>query len=176
MFLCHQLDCWGKQGVQDSIHHLRLKLYVLLAGLLTWHQQSGEQTHVNTCEGLDWKRSLALHLNYSCKLSSSILGVLHAYKDGFHGDNAYAPPPYPPYVEARDLHANTTPPPPYDTCYHLLELYCHREHSVELIVQPAASTPHQLDYRIRCGWEGRVTYVSLCVSPPPSSLLPPPAG
>ena len=81
---------------------------------------------------------------------SSILSVLHAYKDGFHGDDAYAPAPYPPYVEARGL-ASATPPPPYDTCYHLLELYCHREHSVELIVQPATSTSHQLDYRIRWG-------------------------
>ena len=81
---------------------------------------------------------------------SSILSVLHTYKDGFHGDDAYAPSPYPPYAEARGL-ASATPPPPYDTCYHLLELYCHREHSVELIVQPATSTSHQLDYRIRWG-------------------------
>ena len=42
-------------------HHLRL--YVLLSGLLVWLVTKKE---INLCEGLEWKRSLALHLWYVC--------------------------------------------------------------------------------------------------------------
>lgn len=156
-------------SIQDYLHPSRLKLYVLLAGVMTWDKQSvpssletaaERSTLINTCEGLDWKRSVALHLTFRCGLNASISDVLHAYMDGFQGATGYAPPPYPPYVEARNLSRGTdattssspydaTPSSPYDTCYHLLLLYCQCDHSLELTVQPAASTPHQLDYRIR---------------------------
>ena len=162
LFLCDQLEKWARgagSSVLDYLHPVRLKLYVLLAGLMTWNRQllpptldmptSRRPAPINTCEGLDWKRSLALHLTFKCGLSASVTDVLHAYVDGFQDDEAYAPPPYPPYIEARD--SETTPTLPYDTCYHLLRLYCHGDHSLELTVQPASSTPHQLDYRIRCG-------------------------
>ena len=37
----------------------------------------------------------------------------------------------------------------YDMCFHLLQLYCCRNHSLESILAPSGSTPYQLDYRIR---------------------------
>ena len=40
-----------------------LRLYILLSGLLVWIVTKKE---VNLCEGLEWKRSLALHLWYVC--------------------------------------------------------------------------------------------------------------
>ena len=43
----------------EFISKLRQKVYCLLAGQLVWN--SGE-TEVNTCEDLDWKRALAMHL------------------------------------------------------------------------------------------------------------------
>ena len=67
------------------------------------------------------------------------------------GEGPYAPPPLPPYLES-------LPSPPaardggvevFDTCYHLLQLYCSRDHSLELTLGPSASTPFQLDYRLR---------------------------
>ena len=68
------------------------------------------------------------------------------------GEDPYAPPPLPPYLES-------LPSPPdmdsgmgvFDTCYHLLRLYCSRDHSLELTLGPSASTPFQLDYRLRYG-------------------------
>ena len=42
----------------------RIKIYALLAGTMVW-PMSGDTaglSHVNVCEGLDWKRVLAIHL------------------------------------------------------------------------------------------------------------------
>ena len=63
-------------------------------------------------------------------------------------DDAYAPPPLPPHLENQ---RQTTPTfrTPLDTCYHLLQLYCHRDHSLETTLSPSGSTPFQLDYCIR---------------------------
>ena len=63
-------------------------------------------------------------------------------------DDAYAPPPLPPYLE--DKHETTpTSDQPLDTCYHMLQLYCYRDYSLEVTLAPSGSTPSQLDYRIR---------------------------
>ena len=114
---------------------------------------SGDGAHktvyIRMCEGLDWKRSFALHLCFGSRLTSPIRDVLQAYMNSLQSDGI-APPPYPPYIEARG--GGTTPHTdslPYDTCYHLLQLYCNRDYSLELTLQPAASIPHLLDYRIR---------------------------
>ena len=45
--------------VDNFINETRLKIYSLLSGQLVL---SSPANLVNTCEGLDWKRSLALHL------------------------------------------------------------------------------------------------------------------
>lgn len=39
--------------------------------------------------------------------------------------------------------------PVLDTCYHLLRLYCSRDYSLETTLDPAASTPYLLDFRLR---------------------------
>ena len=62
-------------------------------------------------------------------------------------EDAYAPPPLPPYLEAFPVPEAKV----FDTCYHLLQLYCSRDHSLELTLGPSTSTPFQLDYRIRYG-------------------------
>ena len=36
-----------------------------------------------------------------------------------------------------------------DSCFHLLRLYCARDHSLEQSLDPATSVPFHLDYRIR---------------------------
>ena len=44
-----------------------------------------------------------------------------------------------------------------DSCFHLLRLYCARDHSLERSLDPATSVPFHLDYRIR--------YISLLTFP-----------
>ena len=72
-------------------------------------------------------------------------------------EDAYAPPPLPPYLEAFPVPEAKV----FDTCYHLLQLYCSRDHSLELTLGPSTSTPFQLDYRIRYG--NGTKYMAVCV-------------
>lgn len=37
----------------------------------------------------------------------------------------------------------------YDTCYHLIKLYCNSNHPVEDIISPLNHTSNQLDFRLR---------------------------
>lgn len=38
---------------------------------------------------------------------------------------------------------------PYDTCYHLLKLYCDRAHRLDQLLMPQTYTTDHLDYRLR---------------------------
>ena len=95
---------------------------------------------------MDWKRAFAIYLCFHSKVTSPISDVLLEYMNDFQGSVAQAPPPCPPYMEAR---GDTPLSPLYDSCYHLLQLYCNRDYSMDLTLQPAGSTSHLLDYRIR---------------------------
>ena len=39
-----------------------MKIYALLSGQLVWRAPVEPYTMINTCETMDWKRALALHL------------------------------------------------------------------------------------------------------------------
>jgi hypothetical protein len=54
-----QLNRWTEVGADRHIDPGRLGLYSLVAGQAVHAATAGP---VNTCRGLDWKRSLALHL------------------------------------------------------------------------------------------------------------------
>lgn len=57
--LAQQLANWAEGGTDALMAPPRLSLYALLAAAPT-HQAS--HTTVNTCQGLDWRRALGLHL------------------------------------------------------------------------------------------------------------------
>ena len=44
------------------INIVRMKIYALLSGQLVWRAPVEPYTMINTCETMDWKRALALHL------------------------------------------------------------------------------------------------------------------
>lgn len=150
---------WEQLGAHLHVYHVRLKLYVLLAGVMKWSWKEltssmeswrkSETLETNTSVGLDWKRSFALHLCFGSSLNSGIMDVLGKYTDAFQGPDPYAPPPYPPHVESLSTRPTCTDSVAFDTCYHLLCLYCRRDYSMELTLQPSASSPHPLDYRTR---------------------------
>ena len=120
-------------------------LYVNLIVFQVW---PGSDSVLNTCDGLDWLRSLGLHLWYFTSPSSSIADALSAYEDAFtEGDpqfGVYAPPPRPSYA-ADDENASVC-----DLKFHLMKLYSNRSHPLESIVTPTTHTPDQLDHRQ--GW------------------------
>lgn len=149
---CHQqLENWEEQKADKFVEVNRLKVLALLSGVLVWPSST---TAVNVCDGVDWKRTLALHLWYASSSVASIPDALHLYESGFNGDSAhgkYCCPPLPPYLED-DVDAQQVMEEKqfvvYDVCYHLLQLYTRRSHPLERVLCPTTSTPDQLDHRL----------------------------
>lgn len=54
-----QLAVWQDLDVDENLSINRLKLFTLIAGEPLISSKHGT---INTCEGLDWKRALAVHL------------------------------------------------------------------------------------------------------------------
>merc|ERR1711881_365706 len=115
-------------------------------------------THINLCANVDWKRSLALHLWYHCSRTATINDAFVEYRKAFRGTEvygAYAPYPKPPYVAVTDAatptddsNTTTTTTTTKDICYHLISLYCKREHSLEKLLTPKTYTSAPLDYHL----------------------------
>ncbi|CAI8057887.1 Nuclear pore complex protein Nup98-Nup96 [Geodia barretti] len=150
-----QLDLWRRLGVQEHISCPRLCLYALLAGLMVWDRdEEGEGGEgVNVCRGLDWKRVFGLHLWYSCSPTARVAEAVAQFTRAFSDEGCYTLPPVPAYMEMKG--AGFVPPTfgnyddlTLDSCFHLLRLYCARDHSLERSLDPATSVPFHLDYRI----------------------------
>ena len=150
----------------------RLKVYVLLAGHMTW--RTSDETLINVCRDVDWKRALALHLWYKCAANGSVADALRQY-DAAHCDSAppgdmasndddddgdvatsrqqYACPPRPRYIEeddaVNDAGGAAGDRKLQDVCYHVLKLYCDRSHDLHVTLNPAAATGNPLDNRLR---------------------------
>ncbi|WAQ99160.1 NUP98-like protein [Mya arenaria] len=156
----------NKYKANNFINETLLKVYSLLAGQLVL---TCSGMTVNTCEGLDWKRALALHLwyvgqneslifviflkttkSYCCQADAPIQEAVEIYDRSFTGTgdySSYCCAPLPPYLEQEGLELDREGPI-WDTCYHLLSLYCRRSHPLENLLNPVTSTPSQLDYRL----------------------------
>ncbi|GFR91115.1 nuclear pore complex protein Nup98-Nup96-like [Elysia marginata] len=146
--LAMQLANWAEQGAIEFMSELRQKVYCLLAGQLVWDSRD---TQVNTCEGLDWKRALAMHMWYKSPANASVQHSLRQYQHGFQGagqSKAYCAPPLPPYLESEKEDERGENEHIYDTAYHVLCLYSDRSHSLEALLSPTSSTPAHLDFRL----------------------------
>jgi nuclear pore complex protein Nup98-Nup96 len=155
MLAYEQMDVWRRMGIQHYITKGRLRLFALLAGLMVWEcdgEERGGGEDVRVCHGLDWKRVLGLHLWYCSSPTSRVAEAVAQFTRAFMDETAYALPPIPAYMEK----AGFTPPTSgsyddnltLDSCFHVLRLYCARDHSLERTLNPAASIPFHLDYRI----------------------------
>ncbi|XP_071847086.1 nuclear pore complex protein Nup98-Nup96-like isoform X3 [Apostichopus japonicus] len=144
-----QLVDWRELEADQFIAPEYLKVYALLAGILVWPSSKGE---INTCENLDWKRALALHLWHHCNPTASVADALAAYEDGFTGQSSsefYCKRPAPPYMEKNEsLFTDDSSQQIFDTCYHLLKLYGDRTYPLEKVLAPPCHSSHHLDYRI----------------------------
>ncbi|XP_067040500.1 nuclear pore complex protein Nup98-Nup96-like isoform X1 [Acropora muricata] len=169
--LCYkQLDEWQKLKADMFFNEERIKIYALLAGAMVWplsrdfaRSLSRDESQVmprdvNVCEGLDWKRVLAVHLWYQCSPTCSIQDALSAYEISFKGSSRgdkYGAPPHPPFVEKleeddeeEEEEGDENQLVTRDTCYHLLKLYCKRSHRLERLLSPSTFTAYQLDFSL----------------------------
>ena len=80
--------------IHSQVHHYiskeRLRLFALLAGLMVWEGEGGEEEmgeggggEVKVCRGLDWKRVLGLHLWYcsapTCRVAEAVAQFMRAF-------------------------------------------------------------------------------------------------
>jgi len=139
-----QLDRWTEVKADRYINKDRINLYSVVAGQPV-HQ--GTDDIVNTCNKLDWQRSLAHHLWYLTHPISSISDTLAAYDAAWTGDMPYSARPEPSYSEDAAGSLETGGNRPLDIKYQLIKLYADRSHRLERMLAPTTHTPDQLDFR-----------------------------
>lgn len=144
-YMRNQLTLWEEREIDTYMDTNRLKIYVLLSGLMVWRSVNSS-TCINICENVDWRCALALHLWYHCAPSATINDAFSEYQMAFKGTEtykSYAPFPSPSYLDKSSPDAKTK-----DLCYHIISLYCKREHSLEKLLCPKTYTSAPLDYHL----------------------------
>jgi hypothetical protein len=167
-----QLNEWYQSNSDKYINMDMLKFYVLISGDLTYKKSNSiSNSHlINVCENLDWKRQFALVLWYNCLPINSINDALISYENSIKNNTCTKP--VPPYVEDNidinmgDIGADTDTLKTnetslfklnnnkskfsgvYDTCFHLLKLYCNSSHPIEDIINPLSHSSNRLDTRL----------------------------
>jgi len=147
-YMRSQLCLWEERNVDLYMNADRLKLYILLSGMMVW-KSIKSSTLINLCENVDWKRALALHLWYHCSPTATINDAFMEYNKAYLGNEmyeSYAPHPLPSYISK--LGSNAVNTDTKDICYHLISLYCRREHSLAELLTPKTYTSAPLDYHL----------------------------
>lgn len=144
-----QIALWQDAGIDENISTDRSKLYSLIAGEPLVSSKHGGT--INVCEGLDWKRALAVHLWYFSSPTASIRDALELYETAFDGKKtayAYAAQPKPEY-RGNDYEIEVNGEKSiYDLCFHLLKLFSIGNHALGELLNPATHTADPLDYRL----------------------------
>lgn len=167
----------------------RLKFYVLISGNITLNTLNNEEQILNTCDNLDWKRQFGLHLWYKCLPINSIHDALNYFEKSLTDNICAKPlPPYLEDKVSTDLSETVSFLPKsnqfqstniqqsglfkqfgqfkkqiqretYDTCFHLIKLYCDDNYSIADTISPLSHNPNQLDFRL--SWHLAMSLVSL---------------
>lgn len=143
-----QLALWQETDMDENLSIERLKLFTLAAGEPLISSKHGT---INVCEGLNWKKALAVHLWYLSPPTASIRDALELYESSFDAKetDVYALPPQPEYMTETDFEVEVNDAAPiYDLCFHLLKLYCTGDHAFGVLLNPSTHTTDPLDYRL----------------------------
>lgn len=102
------------------------------------------------------KKSINVVIFSSSCIEFASFAKLWAFFFLFQGVNneKYSLPPYPPYIDPfsmdQEMQDNSNENENvYDTCYHLLKLYCDRSYRLDKLLMPETYTTDHLDYRLR---------------------------
>ncbi|XP_061394699.1 nuclear pore complex protein Nup98-Nup96 [Musca vetustissima] len=135
-----QLAAWNSDKADQFIQIERLKMYMLVAGVSLMSSSHGV---INTLDGIEWIKVLALQLWYLSSPTSSITDALLAYEKSFKSEEFFCLPPTPVYMDDSGERQNI-----YDLRYHLLQLFSKRSHPMESLLNPATHTVDPMDYRL----------------------------
>jgi len=183
-----QIKEWIISGTDKYLNADRLKLYMLISGSLVLDSENQENQTINACENLDWKRQFGLHLWYNCLPINSIHDVLNSFEKSLSENLCNKPLPpyledsvsvpklafdksklYNPASSHQSFKSNIsffsqTPVAPvvkdtYDTCFHLIKLFCDEKYPIADIISPLNHNANQLDFRL--SWHLAMALVSL---------------
>jgi nuclear pore complex protein Nup98-Nup96 len=107
---------------------------------------SNNKTKINICENLDWKRQFGLHLWYHHLPTDHISSALESFEKNISA--GYCRKPYPPYIEDKTVSSLIKTKEFFDTCYHLIKLFCDKTHPLAEIISPQCHTSNMLDLRL----------------------------
>ncbi|RNA23314.1 nuclear pore complex Nup98-Nup96 isoform X1 [Brachionus plicatilis] len=140
-----QLKEWFESNSDRFINNERLKIYILISGELVYNISDLKNQLINVCENIDWKRQFGIHLWYQSLPINSITDALNLYENSVK--NNICTMPVPSYIEERVSDGQNSPDL-FDTCFHLIKLYCNSEYPIENIVLPQNHGSNQLDHRL----------------------------
>jgi len=149
MAINKQLIEWEDLKFDEHISDDMIKIYSVLAAKPMWSTSS--RGSINTCENLDWKHALLLHILFISQPVTSLDDALQLYTDAWKGSSdfgSYCSAPLPFYEDkapgsSEEDHDENLE----DVCYQLLQLYCSRSNRLENLLTTKSSLPHALDHR-----------------------------
>lgn len=138
----HQLASWHEVEADEFIDDRRLRVMMLIGGVPA--MDGPKHFAMNIFDQLNWLKCLAIQLWYISSPVASVTDALIAYEQNFQQQDFEVSPPSPFYVdqlEQRDFKY-------YDIRFHLMKLFSHRSHPLEVLLHPANYTTDLMDYRL----------------------------
>nr|XP_019002371.1 nuclear pore complex protein Nup98-Nup96 [Kwoniella mangroviensis CBS 8507]OCF65832.1 nuclear pore complex protein Nup98-Nup96 [Kwoniella mangroviensis CBS 8507] len=153
--LMKQLEDWSKYKANPLIAKGYRKLYALLAGITDISPGDASKgsdgcPDVLIAEGLDWKRSLGLHMWYGNRFEDTISDVVSSYSSAL---TSSCPPakPLPTYLEnptGGKINRWNSTYEPTDILYNLIRLYSDVTISLDQVLRSRDTSPSPFDFRL----------------------------
>ncbi|WVW83374.1 hypothetical protein I302_105393 [Kwoniella bestiolae CBS 10118] len=153
--LMKQLEDWSKYKANPLIAKGYRKLYALLAGITDISPGDSSKgsdgcPDVLIAEGLDWKRSLGLHMWYGNRFEDTISDVVSSYTSALESS---CPPakPLPNYLEnpsSGSIRKWNSTYEPTDILFNLIKLYSDVTISLDQVFKSRDTSPSPFDVRL----------------------------
>ncbi|KAL1917286.1 uncharacterized protein VTP21DRAFT_4942 [Calcarisporiella thermophila] len=156
--LMEQVEKWKELRFESEISKSYRKIYELLSGEVGMSKGVRDPSPhdcsdtIFIAEGLDWKRTLGLHLWYGI-FEDSVLNKAVTRYETFFKQGEGVPPPLPWYLERpEEVQTGVTTLPrekeAIDVLFQLMKLYTDSTHSLNSTLCPNGITPSLMDHRI----------------------------
>ncbi|KRX98942.1 Nuclear pore complex protein Nup98-Nup96 [Trichinella pseudospiralis] len=139
--LLDQLQAWTLSKVDNFINPKILKLYLLIAGQVTW-RRSGNRI-IDVLGNVHWLSALAFFLWYYDGGAISVEDALKQYSEFWEQEKFSIPKPSPLY-----LYNSNEDCKEMDILYHLLMLFLNTKHSLESVLNNSTWSEDPLDYHL----------------------------
>ncbi|KII87791.1 hypothetical protein PLICRDRAFT_699296 [Plicaturopsis crispa FD-325 SS-3] len=151
--LKEQLTLWQEQRIDVHIDEGVRKVYALLSGILDVVEGSKGASlercsDIDVASGLDWKRTLGLHLWFSEPMDTSIAQVFQSYDRLWRDSPERIAAPLPSYSQSSSQWKLPTSKPPPDALFSLIRLHAEPACSLSQILSPFSFGASPVDYSL----------------------------